>query len=183
MRLWQALAALEPLSVAVLAFVTVQRLAELALARRNTRLLLSRGGIEVAPEHYVFMVGLHAAWLLGLWALAPGREASLPPLAVFGLLQVGRIWVLATLGGRWTTRIIILPGVPPVRSGPYRFLSHPNYVIVAGEILVLPVAFGLVAFALVFTALNALVLWVRIRAEDAALRGAHPAAGLGNSRA
>lgn len=169
----EALAALDPLSVAVLVFVTLQRLAELALARRNTRLLMSRGAVEVAPEHYPIIVALHAAWLGGLWLLAPAKAVSLPLLAVFGLLQAGRVWVLVALGERWTTRIVILPGAPLVQAGPYRVLSHPNYLVVAGEILVLPLVFGLVAFALVFSALNAVVLYVRIRAEDAALRGTH----------
>jgi methyltransferase len=165
-----ALAAAHPLSLAVLALVTLQRLAELALARRNTRLLLAQGGVEIAPGHYPAVVALHAAWLSGLWLLALPREPNLALLAVFGVLQVGRGWVLASLGPHWTTRIIVVPGAPLVRSGPYRFLSHPNYLIVAGEILVLPLAFGLPLFALVFSGLNALVLWVRIRAEDAALR-------------
>jgi methyltransferase len=159
----------DPLSVAILVLVTLQRLGELALARRNTRRLLARGAVEVAPGHYPAIVGLHAAWLLGLWVLAPAREASLVLLAVFGLLQVGRAWVLATLGGRWTTRIVVVPGETLAAAGPYRFLAHPNYAIVAGEVLVLPLVFGLVAFALVFTVLNAVVLWVRIRAEDNAL--------------
>jgi methyltransferase len=166
-----ALAAVHPVSAAVLALVTLQRLAELALSRRNTRALLARGAVEIAPGHYPAIVALHAAWLLGLWVLAPIREPSLALLAVFGLLQIGRGWVLATLRERWTTRIIVLPEAPMVQSGPYRFLAHPNYAVVAGEILVLPLAFGLVAFALVFTALNALMLWVRVRAEDRALRG------------
>jgi methyltransferase len=169
---WQALAELEPLSIAVLALVTLQRLAELALARRNTRLLMSRGAIEVAPEHYPAIVGMHGAWLLGLWLLAPTREVNLPLLVMFGLLQLGRFWVLATLRERWTTRIVILPGASLVQSGPYRFVSHPNYIVVAGEILVLPLVFGLVAFALLFSALNGLALCVRIRAEDAGLRTA-----------
>jgi methyltransferase len=90
---------------------------------------------------------------------------------VFGMMQLGRAWVLAALGSRWTTRIVVVPGAPLVRSGPYRLISHPNYVIVAGEILVLPLAFGLPLFAVVFSGLNALVLWVRIQAEDAALHG------------
>jgi methyltransferase len=96
---------------------------------------------------------------------------NLALLAVFGVMQIGRGWVLAALGPRWTTRIIVVPGAPLVRSGPYRLLSHPNYLIVAGEILVLPLAFGLPLFAAVFSGLNALVLWVRIQAEDAALHG------------
>jgi methyltransferase len=166
-----ALAAANPLSLAVLALVTLQRLAELALARRNTRLLLAQGGVEVAPRHYPAMVGLHAAWLAGLWLLALPRVPDLALLAVFGALQIGRGWVLAALGTRWTTRIIVVPGAPLVRSGPYRLVSHPNYLIVAGEILVLPLAFGLPLFAVAFSALNALVLWVRIQAENAALHG------------
>jgi methyltransferase len=166
-----ALAAAHPLSLAVLALVTLQRLAELALARRNTRLLLAQGGVEVAPGHYPAIVALHAAWLAGLWLLAPSRTPDIALLAVFGLMQIGRGWVLASLGMRWTTRIIIVPGASLVRSGPYRFFRHPNYVIVAGEILILPLAFGLPLFAVVLSVLNALVLWVRIQAEDAVLHG------------
>jgi methyltransferase len=166
-----ALAAAHPLSLAVLALVTLQRVAELVLARRNTRRLLAQGGVEIAPGHYPVVVAVHAAWLSGLWLLALPTAPDLALLAVFGVLQIGRCWVLAALGPRWTTRIIVVPGAPLVRSGPYRLLSHPNYVIVAGEILVLPLAFGLPLFAVVFSGLNALVLWVRIQAEDAALHG------------
>ena len=158
------------LSVVVLGLVTLQRGAELMLARRNTRRLLEKGAVEVAPGHYPLVVLLHAAWLVGLWALAWNRPISLPWLALFILLQIGRVWVLASLGERWTTRIIVLPGAPLVRKGPYRFLSHPNYVVVAGEILALPLAFGLVGYGLIFTALNAAILYVRIRAETAALK-------------
>ncbi|HEY3696407.1 isoprenylcysteine carboxyl methyltransferase family protein [Phenylobacterium sp.] len=157
---------------AVLALVTLQRLGELALANRNTRRLLARGGVESAPRHYPVIVGLHAAWLAGLWALGRDRPVSLPWLGLFLALQVLRIWVIASLGGRWTTRIITLPGEAPVRCGPYRFLPHPNYLVVAGEIAVLPLALGLPAYAAVFSALNAGVLWVRVRAENAALRAA-----------
>ena len=158
------------LPIVVLGLVTLQRGAELVLARRNTRRLLDKGAVEVAPGHYPLVVALHAAWLVGLWILAWDRPVSLPWLALFILLQIGRVWVLATLGERWTTRIIILPGAPLVRRGPYRFLSHPNYMVVAGEILTLPLAFGLVAYGLVFSALNAAVLFVRIRAEHTALK-------------
>ena len=167
-----AVGGVHPLSVAILALVTLQRLAELALARRNTRLLLAQGGMEVAAGHYPALVALHAAWLAGLWLLAPYSEPDIALLALFVLLQIGRGWVLAALGSRWTTRIVVMPGAPLVRSGPYRLFRHPNYLIVAGENLVLPLAFGLPLFAVVFSVLNALVLWVRIRAEDAALRGA-----------
>jgi methyltransferase len=157
------------LSILVLAFVTLQRLGELALARRNTRRLLEQGGVESGAEHYPIIVGLHAAWLMGLWLLAWNRPINLLWLAVFVLLQALRVWVIASLGGRWTTRIITLPDAPLVRRGPYRFLPHPNYLVVAAEIAVLPLAFGLTVYAGAFSLLNASLLWVRIRAENAAL--------------
>jgi methyltransferase len=153
----------------ILAFVTLQRLAELVIARRNTSRLLARGAYEVAPGHYPLIVAVHAGWLAALWWLAPGRPVNLALLAVFILLQLGRVWVLRTLGERWTTRIIILPGAPLVTGGPFRFLSHPNYTVVVLEIAVLPLAFGLWEVALVFSLLNAAVLAIRIRAEEQAL--------------
>lgn len=159
-------------SIALLAFVTLQRLAELVLARRNTAGLLARGAREVAPEHYPVMVALHASWIIGLWLTAPGRPVALFWFLVFMGLQVLRLWVLATLKGRWTTRIIVLPGASLVRSGPYRFLRHPNYAIVVGEIAALPLAFGLPFYAIVFSLLNALILYVRVKAENAALKSA-----------
>lgn len=157
------------LAAVILALVTLQRLGELALARRNTRRLLARGAREAAPGHYPLIVAVHAAWLLGLWILGRDRPVQPAWLTAFLLLQAGRVWVLATLKERWTTRIIVLPGAEPVRTGPYRWLRHPNYLVVAGEILALPLALGLPVYGLVFTALNALVLAVRIRAEEAAL--------------
>jgi methyltransferase len=154
----------------VLCLVTLQRGAELVLAERNTRRLLARGALEVAPRHYPLIVGLHAAWLVGLWLIA--WNAPLRPvwLVVFVLLQLLRIWVIASLGGRWTTRIIVMPGAALMRRGPYRFLAHPNYLVVAGEIAALPLAFGLPWYALAFSVANAAVLAIRIRAENAALR-------------
>jgi methyltransferase len=159
-------------SVALLGFVTVQRLAELIYARRNTARLLAQGAREIAPEHYPYMVALHACWLAGLWWFAPYRPIEWIWLLVFALAQVMRVWVLQSLGPRWTTRIIVLPGAPLIASGPYRFLSHPNYVIVAVELAALPLAFGLVGYAICFSLLNAAVLFVRVRAEEAALRAA-----------
>ena len=157
-------------SVVVLGLVTVQRLGELVLARRNTRRLLAQGAHEVAPQHYPLLVAMHAAWLAGLWWLAWDRAIQWPWLAVFLVLQALRVWVLATLGGRWTTRIIVLPSAPLVAKGPYRFLSHPNYAVVIGEIAALPLAFGLGAEAAACSLLNAVVLTIRIRAENAAIR-------------
>lgn len=164
-------------SIAILAFVTVQRIAELVLARRNTRRLIAKGAVEAAPAHYPAIVAVHAAWLIALWAFAPTRPPDIPLLIVFAMLQAARVWVIATLGERWTTRILILPGAPLIRSGPYKFSSHPNYIVVAAEILVLPLVFGLIGVALVFSALNALILWVRINAENSALRYAQEQSG------
>lgn len=161
---------LNAFSIAILIFVTVQRIAELVLARRNTRRLIAQGAFEAAPQHYPAIVAVHAGWLVALWLFAPNKQPDIPLLIVFALLQAGRVWVIMTLGERWTTRILILPGAPLIRSGPYRFFSHPNYLIVTAEILVLPLVFGLIGIALVFSALNALALWVRIQAENAALR-------------
>ena len=157
------------LPVLILALVTLQRLAELPWARANTKRLLAAGGREVAAGHYPLIVGLHVAWLACLWWYAPGRPASLPLLGLFGLVELGRLWVLATLGRRWTTRIVIVPGEVLVRRGPYRLVDHPNYLVVAAEIAVLPLVFGLWQVALIFTLLNAAILWVRIRAENWAL--------------
>jgi methyltransferase len=156
-------------AVALLLFVTAQRLGELVIARRNTRRLLTQGAFETAPEHYWLIVLLHTTWLGGLWLLAPERQPDPILAVVYGLLQVARFWVLATLGERWTTRIIILPGAAMVRRGPYRFVSHPNYWVVVAEIAVLPAVFGLYVFALIFTLLNAVMLTIRIRAEEHAL--------------
>ena len=155
--------------VAVLAFVTLQRLAELALSQRNTKRLLERGAYEVASGHYPFIVTLHALWLVVLWFLGPGPPIEVVPLILFALLQLGRLWVIATLGERWTTRIIVLPGSPLVTAGPYRWVNHPNYLIVIGEFAVLPLVFGLPTVAIIFSVLNALLLWVRIRDENEAL--------------
>jgi methyltransferase len=162
-----------------LVLVAAQRLIELAYAGRNTRRLLARGGVEIGRAHYPLFVLLHGGWLLALAVFVP---ADTPPswllLALFVLLQAGRIWVVATLGPYWTTRIITLPQAPLVTRGPYRFVRHPNYLVVTGEIAVLPLAFGAWRLALVFSVLNALLLTWRIRIENGALavrrRGAAP---------
>ena len=159
-------------AVAILAFVTLQRLAELVLSNRNSRRLLANGAVEHGRGHYPAMIALHASWIAALWLLAPGRTPNLPLLLLFALLQVARIWVLATLGDRWTTRIIVLPQAPLVGGGPFRLFRHPNYMVVALEIAVLPLVFGLWQLALLFTVLNAAMLSVRIPAEDRALAAA-----------
>ncbi|QIK96505.1 hypothetical protein G7076_08705 [Sphingomonas sp. HDW15A] len=155
----------------ILAFVTVQRLAELAIDRRNTARLLAAGAYEAGAVHYPIMVAMHAAWLATLWATAGGRPVSLPLLATYAVLQVFRVWVLMTLGRRWTTRIIVMPKAPLVKTGPFRFVRHPNYAVVIAEIAVLPLMFGLVWVAVIFTLLNATMLSVRIRTENRVLYG------------
>jgi methyltransferase len=162
------------LPIVILALVTLQRLGELWLSNRNTLRLLARGAREVGAAHYPLIVAVHALWLATLWWLAPGRPVDAFWLGIFVLLQLTRIWVLATLGDRWTTRIIILPDAPLVRAGPYRFVNHPNYVVVVGEIAVLPLVFRLWPVALLFTFLNAAALGVRIRAENRALGRLRP---------
>jgi methyltransferase len=157
------------LGIVILALVTLQRVGELWLSNRNTRRLLAEGAREYGQSHYPLIVAVHALWLAALWWLAPGRHIFAFWLVLYVLLQGARIWVLATLGHRWTTRIIILPGAPLVRRGPYRFVNHPNYVVVIAEIAVLPLVFGLWQIALIFTALNAAVLSIRIREENRAL--------------
>jgi methyltransferase len=155
--------------VLLLGFLTLQRLGELAWSACNTSRLLAMGGIEFGRGHYPLMVGVHAAWLIGLWVLGFDRAVDPLYLGIFVLLQLGRLWVFTSLGRRWTTRVIVIPGAPLVRTGIYRLLRHPNYVIVTGEIIVVPLAFGLPVFAALFVALNGIVLTVRIHAENAAL--------------
>jgi methyltransferase len=157
------------LNILILGFVTLSRLIELPFARANTGRLLAAGGREVGAGHYWWIVALHAAWLVSLWALALSRPINIPLLILFGLVEMARIWVLATLGRRWTTRIIAVPGEKLVVRGPYKLLNHPNYAVVVAEIAVLPLVFGLWPVALIFTLLNAAALTVRIREENRAL--------------
>jgi len=157
-------------SIVILALVTLQRIGELWLTNRNTRRLLAQGAREYGRSHYPLIVTVHTLWLVALWWLAPGRPINRFWLAIFVLLELGRVWVLASLGPRWTTRIIVLPGAPLIRRGPYRFVNHPNYAVVIGEIAVLPLVFGLWQVALIFTLLNAALLTIRIREENRALR-------------
>jgi len=159
----------------LVALVAAGRVAELRIASRNRRDLLARGGVEVAPGHYRWMVLQHAAFLvccpLEVWGLGrPFLPALGIPMLLLVVLATGlRYWVITTLGGRWTTRIVVLPGSSPVTGGPYKFLRHPNYLAVIMEILALPLVHTAWITAIVFSALNALILRVRIRAEEEAL--------------
>jgi methyltransferase len=154
----------------VLALVALQRLAELWLANRNSRALLAAGGVEHGAGHYPLFILLHGSWLVAL-VVAAGRDTAVvwPLLGLFLVLQLARVWVIRTLGGYWTTRVITVEEAPLITNGPYRWVRHPNYLVVALEIPVLPLAFGLWEIAVVFTVLNLLLLWYRIRFEDGVL--------------
>jgi methyltransferase len=154
---------------ALLTFLTLQRIAELWWARQNECRLFAAGGVEYGRAHLPLIVLLHAAWIIGMWALAYDRPLNLFFLALVVLLQIARFWVLMTLGRRWTIRIIVVPGERLVARGPYRFMRHPNYAVVTGEIAAVPLALGLPLYALVFSILNAAVLVLRVPAEEAAL--------------
>jgi methyltransferase len=158
-------------TILLLGAVTAERLAELWLARRNTAALLAKGAREFAPGHYPAIVLLHVLWLASLWLFGWAHPLSSIWLLIFLALQVLRAWILMTLGRRWTTRIIVLPVDPLVETGPYGYLSHPNYLVVIGEIAALSLCLGQPWLALVFSIANAVILSVRVRAENAALIG------------
>ena len=156
-------------AIALLILVTLQRASELVIARRNTEALLKLGAIETGAAHYPVMVLLHASWLAGLWWF--GFSSTLNPwfTSAYLALQVFRVWILATLGKRWTTRILTVHRETLVKRGPFKLFRHPNYVLVALEVPLLPLALGLPWFALLFGLLNLAMLWWRIRAENRAL--------------
>lgn len=154
----------------IVTVVVIQRLVELAVAAVNTRRLLAHGGREAGRGHYPLFVLLHGVWLASVAMLVPPATVPHPgPLLILVFLMLARVWVMLSLGPYWTTRIITLPSAPLVRRGPYRFVRHPNYLIVAGEIAVLPLAFGAVGLAIVFSVLNGCLLAYRITIEDRAL--------------
>ena len=159
---------METATLLFLGFILVQRLSELLIAKRNTARLVARGAYEVGAGHYPVMVAMHSAWILCLIVFGFDETVSLSWLAVFAFLQFLRVWILGSLGSRWTTRIIILDE-PLVVRGPFKYVSHPNYMLVVAEIIVAPMVLGLVWVAAVFTVLNALMLWVRIGVEHKAL--------------
>lgn len=156
-------------AIVIMALVTLQRLGELVLARRNTAKLLASGGYEIGAAHYPIIVAFHTAWILGLWWLAPSQPVNGYLIGMFAVLQALRVWVIATLGSRWTTRIIRVPGETLVARGPFRFLNHPNYAVVVAEIFILPLAFGLVWFSIVSGLINIGILSWRIHVENTAL--------------
>jgi methyltransferase len=156
-------------AVALLAFVTLQRLGELIWGSQNTARLIASGGVEFGRKQYPAIVALHLAWLAGLWYWGHDRPVDSKFVIIFALLQCGRLWVLMSLGWRWTTRIVVLPGASLVASGPYRVLKHPMYYIVAAEMVVVPLALRMPIWAVLFFVLNVIGLPIRIRTENRAL--------------
>ena len=153
-----------------LALVALQRLLELAYASRNTARLRRRGAVEADARTYPFYVLLHASWLTSLALFVPAATApDWRLIGIFAFLQLGRFWVISSLGAYWTTRIITLPDAPLVRTGPYRYFRHPNYLVVVAEIALLPLAFGAVAIAATFSTLNMMLIARRIWVEDRVL--------------
>ena len=157
---------------ALLVYLTAQRIGELWWARGNEHRLLAAGGVEYGRSHLPLIVVLHAAWLIGMWVLAYDHPIEPLFLVIVVILQIARFWVLATLGRRWTIGIIVVPHEKLVARGPYRWLRHPNYAVVTGELAAVPLALGLPLYALVFSVFNAAVLAIRVPAENAALAAA-----------
>lgn len=150
--------------------VAVLRIAELILSHRNTRNLLAKGGQEFGHRHYPLFVLLHGGWLVAMFIAIPA-DATFNTFLLLGFvaLQFCRLWVIASLGPYWTTRIISAPNFPRIVRGPYRWVRHPNYIVVIAEIAILPLAFGAGEIAVLFSALNAALLTWRIKVEEIAL--------------
>ncbi len=176
------------LYLAFLGLLAIERVVELGISKRNAAFALSRGGVEVGTGHYRVMVVLHS-----LFFVACGAEVVLlkrPFPGAFGVValvlalgsQALRYWAISTLGPRWNTRVIFVPGDSPVTAGPYRFLRHPNYLAVVVELLAVPLIHGAWLTAVVFSVANAALLTVRIRAEEAALGAAYERAFEGRPR-
>ena len=154
----------------LLGLIVLQRLIELMIARVNTKRLLAIGGIEHGANHYFLLVALHSAWLASLVVFVPA-EASIDPvlLTFFVVLQLGRVWVIKSLGRYWTTRVITVPDQSLIKGGPFRLIRHPNYLIVEAELIVVPLIAGAWELSIVFGVANALVLAWRIRVEEQAI--------------
>ena len=154
----------------ILVIVVVIRLVELTHSYRNAKRLLENGGIEYGRKHYPLLVLIHLSWLISIWLVVPSdTNPSIGLLSVFITLQICRFWVIASLGPYWTTRVISSNDFPIIVNGPYRFIKHPNYLVVCGEIAVLPLVFGAVEIATIFSILNAAALIWRIKIEENAL--------------
>ena len=158
----------------LITFLLVQRIFELVLAQRNLRWAREQGCKESGQWHYPLIVAVHTAFYLSLVLeyryLSAGWNPLWPVwLTILALAQALRVWAIVSLGRYWNTRIIVVPGKKPIRKGPYRWIRHPNYLVVATEILVIPVLCGAYFTAAAFSAINAIVLYLRIREEERAI--------------
>ncbi len=165
------------LFTAVMSFLIIQRLVELSISSRNVRAMLKEGGIEYGKEHYKYIVVMHSLFIISMLTeyllrdhYGKLNDISYLFLVFFIFLQAMRVWVITSLGKFWSTRIIRVPGSELVKKGPYKFLKHPNYLVVSLEIFCLPMIFGLYYTAAIFTILNALILYMRIKEENKALK-------------
>ena len=162
--------------VIIVSLIILQRLIELAIAKNNEKYMYSLGGYEVGAEHYKYIVILHTTFFISLISEVYFSQRSMPgwwkiTFSIFVFAQVLRGWCLASLGRFWNTKIIVLPAAEVVRKGPYKLLRHPNYLVVITELLVLPLTFGAFYTAIIMSAVNALLLTIRIRTEEKALAG------------
>jgi methyltransferase len=161
-----------------LLLLSLERVGELLLSRRNAARAFARGAVEVGQRHFRVMAGLHTLFLIACAAEVVGLHRQFPGALGFAALggallaQGLRYWAIATLGERWNTRVIVLPEAAPVTGGPYRFVRHPNYVAVVAELVLVPLIHGAWITAIVFTVANAVLLAVRIRVEEEALGAA-----------
>ncbi len=160
------------LHILILSLVTAQRAIELVIAHRNTKKLEARGGFEVGSNRYGFVVALQVLWLAGLWYLV---LYQLPPIGqpwiyTYVVLEAARGWIVAGLGSRWTTRLMVIPGEALPDEGLHSWIRHANYLVVAAEVVILPMAFGLWWYAILFGVLNLALLGWRIKSEEAALK-------------
>jgi methyltransferase len=155
-------------------FLVVQRLAEVKIAKKNEETLRTKGAVEAGGSHYKWMVMMHVSFFIALFLEVIVFGASSPnwwivPFVLFLAAQIVRVWAITSLGVYWNTKIILLPGAKVVAKGPYRFIRHPNYLVVSLELLVIPLIFGAYITAILFTLLNILMLRVRIPEEEKAL--------------
>ena len=157
-------------ALVIVGLIALQRIFEVFYAQRNTRALMAQGAVEAGANHYPILIGMHVAWFIAVVLALPHPVIiNWWLIATMAVLQLLRLWVMTALGPYWTTRVITLDSAPLITSGPFRYLRHPNYMVVVAEIAILPLAFGEIWVAIVFSILNAAMLSWRISVENQAL--------------
>jgi methyltransferase len=158
--------------ILVISFVVLLRIQELILSKKNEKWLLENGAVEYGSKHYPFIVALHILFFFSLileYAAQQHHSLSLPLIIFYFLLLTFKIWIIASLGKFWNTRIYRIPNIPLIKRGPYKYFKHPNYAVVIAEIAVIPMILHLPFTAIVFTLLNLIMLFVRIKEENKVL--------------